>query len=253
MQCKINVVVVAVSHNYLLTKLVFLVYVLAFRGRHHPGSFWRVSLGHFSIFFCECIKNFLASFVILAFQYLIFQSWEAVRPSAQLGALRWRERISGKEKSYCFWSDEKAPRGTWPSKHGRGRRSIWAIYWSAKIIARFSVSLNGFTSRELQLMIHIILINISLPSLLIYFFQKVLISTSTNELMRSVVANGFWENCSGVISALIFFTQVPTIAVLGSGGGYRATTGFSAACRALEELGLLDCVTYLTGLSGSAW
>ena len=52
---------------------------------------------------------------------------------------------------------------------------------SAKIVARFSVSLNGFTTRELQLMIYIILINISLPSLLIYFFQKVLISTSINE------------------------------------------------------------------------
>lgn len=47
--------------------------------------------------------------------------------------------------------------------------------------------------------------------------------------------------------------QVPTIAVLGSGGGYRATTGFSAACRALDEMDLLNCVTYLTGLSGSAW
>lgn len=47
--------------------------------------------------------------------------------------------------------------------------------------------------------------------------------------------------------------QVPTIAVLGSGGGYRATTGFSAACRALDEMDLLSCVTYLTGLSGSAW
>ena len=47
--------------------------------------------------------------------------------------------------------------------------------------------------------------------------------------------------------------QVPTIAVLGSGGGYRATTGFSAACHALEEMDLLDCVTYMTGLSGSAW
>ena len=47
--------------------------------------------------------------------------------------------------------------------------------------------------------------------------------------------------------------QVPTVAVLGSGGGYRATAGFSAACCALEEIGLMDCVTYLTGLSGSAW
>lgn len=47
--------------------------------------------------------------------------------------------------------------------------------------------------------------------------------------------------------------EVPTIAVLGSGGGYRATTGFSAACRALDEMDLMDCMTYLTGLSGSAW
>lgn len=47
--------------------------------------------------------------------------------------------------------------------------------------------------------------------------------------------------------------EVPTVAVLGSGGGYRATAGFSAACCALEEMGLMDCVTYLTGLSGSAW
>ena len=44
---------------------------------------------------------------------------------------------------------------------------------SAKIIARFSVSLNdGFTTRELQLMIYVILINISLPSSLIYFFPE---------------------------------------------------------------------------------
>lgn len=47
--------------------------------------------------------------------------------------------------------------------------------------------------------------------------------------------------------------EVPTIAVLGSGGGFRATTGFSAACRALDEMDLLDSITYLTGLSGSAW
>lgn len=38
---------------------------------------------------------------------------------------------------------------------------------SAKIVA-----LNGFTTRELQLMIYIILINISLPRLLIYFFPE---------------------------------------------------------------------------------
>ncbi|KAK2562311.1 Cytosolic phospholipase A2 [Acropora cervicornis] len=37
------------------------------------------------------------------------------------------------------------------------------------------------------------------------------------------------------------FGKVPTVAVLGSGGGYRATAGFSAACCALEEIGLMDC------------
>ena len=251
MQCKINVVGVAVSHNYLLTKLVFFVYVLAFRGRHHPGSFWRVSLGHFSIFFCECIKNFLASFVILAFQYLIFQSWEAVRPSAQLGALRWRERISGKEKSYCFWSDEKAPRGTWPSKHGRGRKSIWAIYWSAKIIGSVVSLVERVHNQRIAVDDLCNTHKHQFTKLAYIFFPRKFWSVLA--LMRSVVAKGFCENCSGVISTLFCCTQVPTIAVLGSGGGYRATTGFSAACRALEELGLLDCVTYLTGLSGSAW
>ena len=53
---------------------------------------------------------------------------------------------------------------------------------SAKIIPRFSVSLNVFRTRELQLMIYIILITISLPSLLIYFLiGTVLIGTSNNE------------------------------------------------------------------------
>ena len=47
--------------------------------------------------------------------------------------------------------------------------------------------------------------------------------------------------------------QVPVVAVLGSGGGYRAAVAFTAAIKALEDMQLLDCTTYLAGLSGSAW
>lgn len=47
--------------------------------------------------------------------------------------------------------------------------------------------------------------------------------------------------------------QVPTMAVLGSGGGYRAMTALSAAVKALAEIKVLDCSTYIAGLSGSAW
>lgn len=47
--------------------------------------------------------------------------------------------------------------------------------------------------------------------------------------------------------------QVPIIGVLGSGGGFRAMTCLSGAVKALQETGILDCATYITGLSGSSW
>ncbi|XP_053549837.1 cytosolic phospholipase A2 [Bombina bombina] len=47
--------------------------------------------------------------------------------------------------------------------------------------------------------------------------------------------------------------DVPVIAVLGSGGGFRAMVGFSGVMKALFESGVLDCVTYVAGLSGSTW
>ncbi|KAK2863799.1 hypothetical protein Q7C36_002953 [Tachysurus vachellii] len=47
--------------------------------------------------------------------------------------------------------------------------------------------------------------------------------------------------------------EVPVIAVVGSGGGFRAMVGFSGAMKALYESGVLDCATYLAGLSGSTW
>uniref|UniRef100_A0A9J7XTE6 Phospholipase A2 n=1 Tax=Cyprinus carpio carpio TaxID=630221 RepID=A0A9J7XTE6_CYPCA len=48
-------------------------------------------------------------------------------------------------------------------------------------------------------------------------------------------------------------SSVPVIAVLGSGGGFRAMVGFSGVMKALNESGVLDCVTYVAGLSGSTW
>ncbi|NXR65051.1 PA24A phospholipase, partial [Rhadina sibilatrix] len=47
--------------------------------------------------------------------------------------------------------------------------------------------------------------------------------------------------------------QVPVIAVLGSGGGFRAMVGFAGVMKALYESGVLDCATYIAGLSGSTW
>uniref|UniRef100_A0A8B9J8T1 Phospholipase A2 n=1 Tax=Astyanax mexicanus TaxID=7994 RepID=A0A8B9J8T1_ASTMX len=48
-------------------------------------------------------------------------------------------------------------------------------------------------------------------------------------------------------------SQVPTIAIVGSGGGFRAMVGFSGVMKALYESGVLDCATYVAGLSGSTW
>ncbi|XP_030626218.1 cytosolic phospholipase A2 isoform X2 [Chanos chanos] len=47
--------------------------------------------------------------------------------------------------------------------------------------------------------------------------------------------------------------KVPVIAVVGSGGGFRAMVGFSGVMKALYESGVLDCTTYIAGLSGSTW
>ena len=47
--------------------------------------------------------------------------------------------------------------------------------------------------------------------------------------------------------------ETPSIAIMGSGGGYRAMVGYSGAIRALKEMGVFDCATYTVGLSGSTW
>lgn len=52
---------------------------------------------------------------------------------------------------------------------------------------------------------------------------------------------------------VFFFFQVPKIAVVGSGGGFRAMVSLSGVFCALKDMGLLDCVMYTAGLSGSTW
>ncbi|PHH73123.1 hypothetical protein CDD82_5633 [Ophiocordyceps australis] len=47
--------------------------------------------------------------------------------------------------------------------------------------------------------------------------------------------------------------DVPTIAICGSGGGLRALVAGTGSMLATEEDGLLDCVTYTSGVSGSCW
>uniref|UniRef100_A0AAV2JP53 Phospholipase A2 n=1 Tax=Knipowitschia caucasica TaxID=637954 RepID=A0AAV2JP53_KNICA len=47
--------------------------------------------------------------------------------------------------------------------------------------------------------------------------------------------------------------QVPTVAVVASGGGARACVGTLGSLKGLKEIGVLDLVSYITGVSGSTW
>jgi len=48
-------------------------------------------------------------------------------------------------------------------------------------------------------------------------------------------------------------SQVPTIAIVGSGGGYRAMLGTIGSLIAAEKIGILGATTYITALSGATW
>lgn len=51
----------------------------------------------------------------------------------------------------------------------------------------------------------------------------------------------------------VHLDDVPTIAMIGSGGGLRALVAGAGSMMASEHDGLLDCVTYTAGVSGSCW
>jgi hypothetical protein len=48
-------------------------------------------------------------------------------------------------------------------------------------------------------------------------------------------------------------SQIPTMAIIGSGGGYRAMLYFTAILRRLHRARLLNAITYMSLLSGSTW
>ncbi|XP_030777228.1 cytosolic phospholipase A2 beta [Rhinopithecus roxellana] len=47
--------------------------------------------------------------------------------------------------------------------------------------------------------------------------------------------------------------EIPVVAIMATGGGIRAMTSLYGQLAGLQELGLLDCVSYITGASGSTW
>jgi len=51
----------------------------------------------------------------------------------------------------------------------------------------------------------------------------------------------------------VAWEQLPTIGICCSGGGFRAMVLTLGFLKGLEDIGLLDCSMYMTGLSGSTW
>ncbi|XP_039190448.1 cytosolic phospholipase A2 epsilon-like [Crotalus tigris] len=47
--------------------------------------------------------------------------------------------------------------------------------------------------------------------------------------------------------------EVPVVAIMATGGGARAFTAFHGHLLGLQKLNLLDCLTYISGSSGSSW
>ncbi len=61
------------------------------------------------------------------------------------------------------------------------------------------------------------------------------------------------HGCEQLLNIDIPHERVPRIAVCCSGGGYRAMFLSLGFFKGLQDIGLLDCTTYMSGLSGSTW
>ncbi|GAA5807883.1 hypothetical protein MFLAVUS_001263 [Mucor flavus] len=57
----------------------------------------------------------------------------------------------------------------------------------------------------------------------------------------------------GVDDNEVELEDIPNIAIASSGGGYRAMVSCSGYLKAMSEAGILDCVLYMAGVSGSTW
>ncbi|XP_059111169.1 LOW QUALITY PROTEIN: cytosolic phospholipase A2 gamma, partial [Peromyscus eremicus] len=85
------------------------------------------------------------------------------------------------------------------------------------------------------------------------------------EALQKLSRAATWGSCHLTLDTLLFLTlstgsncpssnvQAPVIAVLGSGGGLRAHIAYLGVLSEMKELGLLDAITYLAGVSGSTW
>lgn len=71
---------------------------------------------------------------------------------------------------------------------------------------------------------------------------------SRRRRMRAAFAELF-----GVPIAEIDERDLPTVAIAGSGGGFRAMVNTFGALKGAQETGILDCTSYVTGISGSCW
>ena len=54
----------------------------------------------------------------------------------------------------------------------------------------------------------------------------------------------------GVDESEIDERDLPTVAIAGSGGGFRAMLNTTGSLIGAKRTGLLDCVTYIAGISG---
>uniref|UniRef100_A0A8D2PYQ3 Phospholipase A2 n=1 Tax=Varanus komodoensis TaxID=61221 RepID=A0A8D2PYQ3_VARKO len=68
---------------------------------------------------------------------------------------------------------------------------------------------------------------------------------------RNVVANALQKVL--LLDQELQGDEVPVVAVMTTGGGARAMSAFYGHLFALQKMNLLDCVTYITGASGSTW
>ncbi|KAI8068920.1 acyl transferase/acyl hydrolase/lysophospholipase [Thamnidium elegans] len=57
----------------------------------------------------------------------------------------------------------------------------------------------------------------------------------------------------GVDENEVELEDIPNIGMASSGGGYRAMVSCSGYLNAMSETGILDCVLYMAGVSGSTW
>ncbi|KAG9228810.1 putative cytosolic phospholipase A2 zeta [Amylocarpus encephaloides] len=70
---------------------------------------------------------------------------------------------------------------------------------------------------------------------------------------RKQVTTTALANYLGIPQEEVHPDDVPTIAMVGSGGGLRALVAGTGSMLAAGEAGLFDCVTYTAGVSGSCW